>query len=272
MAFADFAEYQARCAAPHQQYTILKGNLSATNTARPTSMWTATGIPGAGATPSTAAVPSRTITGAIGQVNPAVADALRIVQAEQRSTVSGGLWMICDRLSHQGGLSGTTTTAQTTNLPTAALTRYTDGVGVMAALEIYSAVGSTATTVVCSYTNTDPTSGQLTQPMVFGGTNDLAAGRMILFNLASGDKGVRAVANVDLVASTTTAGNFGVTLFRPLLMMPSGSEPAGAWWNMIGGGAHIPQVLTDACLFLVFVCQGTGGTGIHAFRVDLGED
>jgi hypothetical protein len=235
-------------------------------------LWTSVGYPAAGATPSTAAVPSRTITGAIGQVNPAVADALRVVQAEQRSSVSGGLWMLCDRLSHQGGLSGTTTTAQTTNLPTAALTRYTDGVGVMAALEIYSAVGATATTVVCSYTNTDPTSGQLTQPMVFGGANDLAAGRMIPFNLAAGDKGVRAVANVDLVASTTTAGNFGVTLFRPLFMYPTGPEPAGAWWNMVGGGMHLPQILTDACLFIVFVTQGTGGTGNHMCRFDLGED
>lgn len=150
--------------------------------------------------------------------------AMRIISARSPGIGTSGLigqgaYLLVDRLSHQGGLSGTTTTAQTTNLPTAALTRYTDGVGVMAALTIYTDVGTTAVSPTISYTNQAGTSGQTSGSFQFGGTGWDDAGRTFIVPLAVGDTGVRAVASVTLGVSTGTAGAFGVTLFKPLAMI-----------------------------------------------------
>ena len=53
---------------------------------------------------------------------------------------------LVDRLANSGGLSGTVTTAQTTNLPTPSLPASVNKVGVMIGLQVYSALGATTTT------------------------------------------------------------------------------------------------------------------------------
>lgn len=122
--------------------------------------------------------------------------------------------VLIDRLSHQGGLSGTVTTAQTTNLPTAALTRYTSGVGVYAALEVYTAVGATDALWTVSYTNQAGTAGRTASWLMA----DTPGGNSFHpIPLVGSDTGVRSVESVTLTPSTGTAGNFGVTLFKPLV-------------------------------------------------------
>jgi hypothetical protein len=173
---------------------------------------------------------------------------------------AGESHLVCDRLSHQGGLSGTAAGAQTTNLPTAALTRYTSGVGVFAALEIYSTVGTTATTVTASYTNESGSSGRTSPAMAFGGTNEREVGRIVVLPLQSGDVGVRSVESVTLAGTTGSVGNFGVTLFRPLAFMPAAN--IGGWNYLYDGvlaaGVSIPQVVSDACLFTLTVASASG--------------
>lgn len=258
MAYTDFDDFLAQLASPHEQKIDLRNALT-TVAGRLYSGWLASGSTlGAGSTPSTAVVPTRTDAGAIGQAD-AITD-LRLGQTQMNRTAAG-LWILCDRLSHQGGLSGTDTAAQTTNLPTAALTRYTTGEGVLAALEIYTAVGSTGTTVSVSYTNQSGSTGRTSPLTTFGGTGFNAASRFIVLPLQQGDSGVRAVASVDLVASTATAGNFGVTLFKPLafLPIPFSSNDTFFFDAIRNLGGQLPKIEAGACLFWLFLPQGTSG-------------
>lgn len=235
---------------------------------RPFDLWVST--PPVGVAPTTAAAPNRTTVGALGQQN-STTGTLAVIAA-RFSSISAGQYMVCDRLSHQGGLSGIVTTAQTTNLPTAALTRHTSGTGVMMALTIYTAVGATGTTVTVSYTNDAGTAGRVTEPVVFGGTGFREAGRLIMLPLQSGDTGVRSVQSVTVLATTATAGAFGVTLFKPLfaILVPdtNGVLPAAGYitGSTFGG---IPEVIDDACLFLTTICASTNPMGAGALL--LGE-
>jgi hypothetical protein len=222
------------------------------------SLWmTGTKFGGTPTAPSTAVVCNAATPGAL---DTALTDTLTqwLAQMELRSSNNnGGVLILCDRLSHQGGLSGTVTTAQTTNLPTAALTRYTTGAGVMAGLEIYAAVGSTSTTVTMSYTNQSGASGQTSQTVAIGATGQNAAFRFLPMTLASGDSGVQAVASVTLTGTTGTAGNFGVTLYKPLALFPIDAGQAASnalggpnfWDALYNGCGNLPEIVSNACLF-----------------------
>jgi len=252
MAITSYADYRSKADAQRPDSLVLSKTLGVAGIC---SLWRSTGVPAAGAVPTTAEVPARTVAGALAQANPVAQ--LRMMECSTIGfgvTGGTGVWL-CDRLSHQGGLSGTVTTAQTTNLPTAALTRYTDGVGVVAALEIYTAVGTTATTATVAYTN-EAGNGATSQAFVFGGSNYNAATRLLPIPLDAADYGVRAVQSVTLTASTVSAaGNFGVTLFKPLAFIPATFY--GQWQDyLIGNGLMTERILSDACLFFI---QTPGG-------------
>lgn len=224
---------------------------------RPFDLW----VPSApaGVAPSAAVVPTNNTIGALGQ-RDAGASLQNSILGYRLSALNPGVYLVCDRLSHQGGLSGTVFGApgQTTNLPTAALTRYTGGEGVMLGLTIYSAVGGTATTVTASYTNQAGAGSRTTVATQFGGAGFNNQHRMIMLPLQDGDTGVRSVQSVTLAASTTTAGNFGVTLFRPLYVLcvesTSGVSSGGFVSGLSAGG--IPVAENGACLFLMSISAG----------------
>lgn len=206
----------------------------------------------AGTVPTTAVAPTSATAGAIGQWD-STTGTLGLVQYDGGMALTGTV-LICDRLSHQGGLSGTTVTAQTTNLPTAALTRYTDGVGVMCSLDIYTIVGTTAQTVTISYTNQDGTSGRTSPAVAFGASNFREAPRSIMIPLQSGDTGIRSVQSVTLGGTTGTAGNFGVTLFKPLLMAHIVDGATSISANFVDGycTGGIPEIVDGACLYMLY--------------------
>lgn len=167
------------------------------------------------------------------------------------SGVSGIGIVIIDLLNINGGLNGTLTTAQTTNLPTASLTRYTSGDGVMAGIIIHSTIGGTGTTVSISYTNQAGTPGQISSATTFGATGFREAASLILIPLAAGDTGVRSVESVTLAASTATAGNFGICLFKPLAMLGLESTTGAAVLDSVSTGGIINalcDINPNACL------------------------
>lgn len=194
-----------------------------------------------------------------------------IARTSMNISAGGGIFIVADRLSHQGGLDGTNTSAQTTNLPTTALTRYTNGVGVMCAYEIYTAIGATSTTISGSYTNSDGVSGRTFKDMLIGATAHLAVGTFRILPLQDGDLGVRSVESITLAGTTGTVGNFGITLFRPLFMnhpVIGGIEGYGTntFNNLIGGGGQFAPIQEDACLFLLHY---GASTGIYSFAINM---
>lgn len=173
-----------------------------------------------GAAPSTPATLSKSNTTAANYYVPNQSpNSVRLIGARLTVPSIHSTIVVIDRLSHQAGLSGTVTTPQTTNLPTAALTRYTDGVGVMAGLSIYSWIGSTATTFTVSYTNQAGTSGRTSTAHAIGGSSKQADSSFVPIPLQQGDTGVRSVESVTLAGTTGGAGNFGVVLFKPLAVI-----------------------------------------------------
>jgi hypothetical protein len=175
------------------------------------------------------------------------------------STGGGGMaGIMIDLLNISGGLSGTVTTPQTTNLPTAALTRYTSGEGVMAGIVIFTQVGNTLTTIQVSYTNEAGVSGRTSTATSFGQTNFREARILIPIPLQAGDTGVRSIESVTLAGTTAIAGDFGVCLYKPLAMISfediTGQSPLDAVSsNCIIGS--LCEIHPDACL--TFLANGT---------------
>lgn len=159
----------------------------------------------------------------------------------------GGLFWLVDRLSAQGGLSMNTTSVQTTNLPTAALTRYTNGEGVYAFIETTNNLGATQVAFSVSYTNQAGTSGRTSPSQLIGGTGWL--GGAIPIPLAAGDTGVRSVESLTITGTATNANTFGIGLYKILAcyFMPAGASNNAI--NLVTGGLLGPATVPyDACL------------------------
>jgi hypothetical protein len=175
------------------------------------------------------------------------------------STGGGGAaGIMIDLLNINGGLNATVTTPQTTNLPTAALTRYTSGEGVMAGIIIFSTVGNTATTIQVSYTNQAGVSGRNSQLTTFGQSNFREQNIFIPIPLQGADTGFRSIESVTLAATTAAAGNFGVCLYKPLSMISFESTTGQAPLDAVSSGCIIGslcEIHPDACL--TFLGNGT---------------
>lgn len=257
---------------------IDKASLSNAAAGQYHSLWRATGQPGQGAIPTTAAVCDNTLTGAIGfaqQTSPATSYGgwANAVCSNSAVTVE-----IHDRLMHMGGLVGNVATAQTANLDVHANiatsnlaarigdANYSD---IQWWLEWYTDTGSTAVTVTANVTYNDGSSGNLT-------AGSLAATRRatLLFPLnglipaASSGLYIRDVNTVTLSATTGTAGNFGVTATRPRMTLPLnvGNKMEIFDWAQLG----LPEIFNSSCLALVELCSTTstgtvrgGGKIIH---------
>jgi hypothetical protein len=205
------------------------------------------------ATPTASVALDRTSDHSIGPMPAVGGGRLSIMGARLNpSGIGGQAVILVDMLNISGGLSGTVTTPQTTNLPTAPLTRFTSGEGVMAGLCIFNNVGGTATTVTVSYTNQAGTPGRISAATVIGvNAASNAAGRMIPIPLEAGDTGVRSVESVTLAGATGTAGNFGVCLFKPLAMLAMNDFQGAHVIDAVSTGGFVgalEEVHPDACL------------------------
>ena len=210
------------------------------------------------AIPTTSIALDKTSAQSIGSIPDATSNLLQIIGARINTSGTAGAALIAvDLLNVSGGMSAiVAATQQTTNLPTAALTRYTTGEGVMIGLIIHAQIGTTATTVTVRYTNQAGTANRVSTAQAFGGTGSREANRLVLIPLAAGDTGVRSVQGVTVAATTGTAGNFGVALIKPLTMFcldsTTGTMPLDAVSSggMIGSFAEFAD---DACLSLAAI-------------------
>ncbi len=241
----------------HKQARVAGAAATAPIAGRPLSMWTYDGQPSGGVAPTSAAIPDNTTTGGLKQVDPS-GGRQKWLTGMWASGLVGGTVVLYDRLLHIGGLNATTITAQNvqTTTPTPALTRYTDGVGNIAFAEIYTIVGTTATTISMSYVN-QADAAQTSPTVVFGGTGFREVTRCIFLPMAAGDTAVKAVRTVTVTASTTTAGNFGVTIAHPIAYVGIGNAGYAGWRDYSTGLPGIPEIKTDACLALMWIPLST---------------
>ena len=166
---------------------------------------------------------------------------------------SGGTVLLVDRLVHIRNLSGTSTSAQTVqgSTPSPILPRNeSTGAGNLILVEIFTAIGSTAATITAEYIDQGGNSST-TQSIAIGGTGNSEVSRAIILPLAAGDTGVRSVTSVTLNVSTGTAGNFGVSVVRPLAVLSMTARGAGCYRDYVTGLPSMPALLGTECLSLL---------------------
>lgn len=203
---------------------IDKASLANQVAGRYCALWRATGQPGQGAIPTTAAVCTNALAGAMNFTQTAGAVRNYLAEIAVTSANNAQTVEIHDRIAHQGGLVLNVTTSQTTNLPLdiEALAPSSNRIGsadfsdLQWWLEVYTDGGATASNATINVTFNDNTSANLNVQAV-GGT--IRAGNRFslraLIGTADQAKHIKRVNSVILSASTGTAGNFGFTVTRP---------------------------------------------------------
>jgi hypothetical protein len=148
------------------------------------------------------------------------------------------------------------------------LTRYTDGKGVRAAIEVTTTIGATARTATAAYTDAEANSAKTSTAVPVGAVGDREAGHWLELALAAQDSsssassGFKAIADLTLSASTGTAGDFAVVLYRPLLYLPMYAlEDPSVYDALFVNGGNLQEILDNACLMAV-VTPNLSGTGI----------
>lgn len=219
----------------------------------------AAGSPGAFATPAAAsaggAVPDRTTAGAWPHVNAAAGKDATLFRFGGQ-IANPGVLRLYDRLWACSGLSGTLTSSQPITSPPALTRPDANGVGAELWLEVYAALGGTATGVLtATYVNQAGTGSR-------SATLDLAkyaalntAGTMAPFTLQAGDTGVRSVSAVVNTVSTGTAGDFGLTILRGVATLSL--DTAGSSRDLDVTRLLAPQVYDGACLAFMLLCSTT---------------
>lgn len=244
---------------------IDKANLANAAAGQLFSLWRATGQPGQGVLPTTAAVPTNATAGAF-NFTQQTAPATSYLAWLALTMSNGGTGIeFHDRIAHLGGLVLNVTTAQTItglDLAPGALNPPADRLGdadysdVQWFLEVYTDGGATASNATINVTYGDNSSGNLSVVAV-GGT--LRAGRMIpltpLIPVADQGKRIRAINSVTLSASTTVAGNFGFTCTRQrtLVDVLVANKPEPADWQRL----NLPNIPNGSCLMMVCLCSTT---------------
>lgn len=276
MAITNLNELVAAMAGPASRIVLDKASIANQVAGRMCSLWRATGQPAQGAIPTTAALCTNATVGGIQftqQVAPSESYIGVIAVNASNSAMS---WEIHDRIAHSGGGNLTLTTAQTNiACDLVALAAPAERIGsadygdVQCWLEVYADGGATASNATINVTFNDGTSGNL-NTLAVGGT--IRAGNMFsldaLRTTAQQGLNIRAVNSVTLSASTTVAGNFGITFTRPRAYIPT--QVANLSEDYDWAALGLPSVPNGSCLFFTVIPSTTssgtlrgGGKIIH---------
>ena len=247
------------------RFILDKASISNTAAGQYHSLFRATGQPGQGAIPTTAAICTNALTGA-----------MNFTQQTPPATTYGG-WSnamcsnsavtieIHDRLMHMGGLNGTLATAQTVNLDVHANigsndlaarigdSNYSD---IQWFMEWYTDTGATVVTATVAVTYNDGSSGNLTaQSLAATRRASLMIPLNALVPAAKAGFYIRDIDSVTLSATTGTAGNFGFTATRPRMTMPLplANKMEIFDWAALG----FPEISNSSCLFPVELASTT---------------
>jgi hypothetical protein len=228
------------------------------------SLWRAVGTPqwAQGAIPGAAAYPTDTLAGGIDL--PAFTGTTGRIYKFAPVGATANTWLLYDRIGHMGGLSGTVLTAQTVSLGiTSAVTDgrcRSDMKDVEWFVEIYTDIGTTASNLSVSYTDTADTSGKTITITGFTGASPLnRSGRCVQLIPTDGIQ-IKSVQSVTLSASSGTVGSFGITArVRKAIVgqLVANILPPGTDGISIG----LPEIKANACHEMLAYCSTTS-TGV----------
>lgn len=223
------------------------------------SLWLHDGFPGApAANPGATWVnPTNATAGALPVASPGGGRQKWAVAVEAAASVAG-TFLLYDRLAHVSGMSGIVTSAQT-GTGTGSVSRYTSTAskGNIAFIEVYTALGATAQTGCTVSYNNESAVTKTSPAFQIGGTGFNEKLRMIPIPLAAGDQGITQINSVTIPVSTGTAGDFGVTIARPIAYLHVVNGGIGAQRDLISGYPAAMEILSDACLAAAFLANTT---------------
>ena len=228
------------------------GTIFAPSAGAPTSYWMLGGSPGHGVAPGgTARNPTNATDGSLKQTNPSGGRKKWLVamQASHEISATGAMVVLYDRLADISGFNATSSALQT--ITGLSVNRYTgtDAIGNQIWVEIYVSVGATPQTLTVTYTNENGV--QHTTSVSLGGNAQLRQTMTIRpVALVSGDRGVRSVDSIQLSGSTSTAGNYGITIVRPLAYVGFGATIGVGTSDLVSGPLGLVEIATNACLML----------------------
>lgn len=252
----------------YERFLVDKSSIANLVAGQQCSMWRATGVPGQGAIPTTAVIPTAATAGAITpQTNQTAPVKIYLAWLYMQSSLALISPELYDRVAHQAGLSLTSIVSQTTNLPidvsTLSLVAARRGVSNYSQLqwylEVYADGGATVSNATINVTYNDASTGNL-NVIAVGGT--LRAGRWIALTpfIPTAQQGlyIRGINSVINSASTTVAGNFGFTCVavKTGLELPIATKNEYATWDQLGN----PDIPNDACL-MIGVTTSTTSSG-----------
>lgn len=189
-------------------------------------------------------------------------DTKHIINASAYSaavTTMPSVAMLIDLLGFYRVTSVTTTGDQATN-NSVTIPRYTDGAGVQAFAWNTNAtpMGAATPNLRLTYTDSDGNAGNLT-PATLPACKSAAANGLILYSgtgagkygpfipLASGDKGIRSIQQINLSASYLS-GEFSVGLCRPLLTLPMTTQGVACERDLMNQIPSLPRIYDGANL------------------------
>lgn len=217
------------------------------------SLWTAAGAPAAGSNP--AGFPGAACTNLAGSINfPDTSPDLKYLATIQVTATQDCGLLLLDRLSHASGwdlFAGGAFAVSTTALP-----RYTDGVDVQCYCEVTTVTATTAPVVrMSSYTDDGNNAAQNGVNRTFPAAATNAGCFIGPMNLASGDSGVRAVAEITH-DSAASAGTGNLVLAKPIAFMGLRANRSRCL-NFFVESATMPRIYDGASLMLAIWPSGT---------------
>lgn len=185
-------------------------------------------------------------------------DTKHLLNASAITAVATGVpaqLMLVDMQGYYPGINMNVATSQTL-LGTPTL-RYTNGVGVRAALVVTTTTGATAHNLSMTYTNSAGT-GSRTLPVTVSCTasaitphithSGTAANNYGPFlPLASGDVGIQSVQSVQLSAASG-AGTAALVLYKPIMTIPLTTATVASERDFVNQIPSLPQIKDGACL------------------------
>lgn len=232
---------------------------------RPQSLWGLGGAPGAGSFDTTLAGVALSSSGGLvnGQLphfDPAGGLSAYLGRLTGVASQPGSL-LLCDRLWHNGGITITSTSAQTINsvvFPARDNAGTTNGDGVLLGVEVSSVTGSGTPVITAGYTNQANVSGKSATNSVATVASS-AAGAFYPIGQQSGDTGVRSVQSLTLSA-TWTSGTINLVAYRVLAELPLTQANVANELDALTGGR--PQLFNGAVPFLIFVPSTTTAANV----------
>lgn len=258
-----------------QPKRIFKPSATAEGASTFQSLWKVAGYPAAGANPplfsaGAGYVPTSATLGALPFTNSSGANTLHLLLAALSATQSGTL-IVYDRLWACSGFGTVVTTAQNVVTPgtlPAGRDIYT-GDDVHPFLEVYTAPGST--TATWTLTGTD-SAGAASKTWVYTHpANAETVGQMMPMlpgGASPGSMGMRVPTSFQCSASSSTAGDVGLTLMRAVATIPLEAASRAEVMDAIRLG--FPAIQDDACLAFMVQCSTTA-TGQIMGSMMLGE-